>query len=448
MSYEQMLEFDKIATLHFEEKKRYDSLKAKLPKNDDSYKEKITEYKDKTKYHKQQFEHYDKLAYKEMDGLNISALYLDQVSKENTRALRSVRYFHYRKWKKASLKDKERWGIELVKESLKRSKTPVVSSSFGIDSIVTLYIVRKALTELGRDPSDIQIIWNDTLNEFPEVRMYAMQLKKDWNLNLLVTKPKMPLKKVIDKHGGIDSSYFTSRKGDRRGGRPLSEKCCGTLKHEPMKRAIKENDWDLVINGLRADESTQRLRAGLRDGEYFYSNTEWKAYTCRPIMWMTDEDVWDYVEQENIPYNSLYDKNMILEYPTNNEEVVDLHKEEIIKRGLDIEELSNKQVHNVGRKQAHYLRKIGYKVYTPRTGCMMCPIPIRYSYLQWMRTNYPKVFQAMIFNLGYGKGLLDLIPDDVKEEIEFVTGIDLNEENAHEHIKDILEAKPCVFDKI
>jgi hypothetical protein len=77
----------------------------------------------------------------------------------------------------------------------------------------------------------------------------------------------------------------------------------------------------------------------------------------------------------------------------------------------------------------------------------MCPIPIKYNYLQWMRTNYPKVFNAMIFHLGYGKGLLDLIPDDVKEEIQFVMGIDLNEENAHEHIKDILQAKPCVFDK-
>lgn len=79
--------------------------------------------------------------------------------------------------------------------------------------------------------------------------------------------------------------------------------------------------------------------------------------------------------------------------------------------------------------------------------CLACPIPVKYGYLQFIRTYYPKVFNAMIYNLGYGKTLLEMIPKEVKEEIEFILGIDLNEENAHEFIKDILEAKPCVFDK-
>lgn len=442
-----MLEYDKVATAHFEEKKRYDTLKTRASKDKVGNKEKIVELKEQIKHHKQMFEKYDMLAFNEMKDVNINELYNEQVSKEKGRALRSTRYYHYRNWKNASILIKERWGIELIKMALQRSTTPVVSCSFGIDSIVSLYMTRKALEELGRDPSDIQIVWNDTLNEFLEVRQYAMQLKKDWNLNLLISKPKKPLKKVIEDHGGIDSSYFTSRKGDRRNGRPLSEKCCGVLKHEPMKRAINENNWDLVINGLRSDESTQRLRAGLRDGEFFFSNTEWKAFVCRPIMWMTDEEIWDYVELRDIPYNDLYRKNMILEYPKNLLEVITTNENKLYSLGIDIEKLKEAQVQTVERKQAIFLEKMGFKIYTPRTGCQMCPIPIKYQYLQWMRTYFPKVFNAMIFNLGYGKGLLDLIPEETKEEIQFVLGIDLNEENAHEFIKDILEAKPCVFDK-
>ena len=77
----------------------------------------------------------------------------------------------------------------------------------------------------------------------------------------------------------------------------------------------------------------------------------------------------------------------------------------------------------------------------------MCPIPIKHGYMQWMRLNHPKVFNAMVYSLGYGKALLDMIPPESKEEIEFVLGIDLNEENAHEFLKEILVAKPCVFDK-
>lgn len=458
--YENLKIYNEQAEHHFELKKYHERERKKFKKLKEVGKVKY--HKEKVKYHKSEMEKYDRLSFNELHNLNINKLYDEQINVESetfknekgrkqikhygTRAMKAVRYYHYFQHKKASLKEKERWGIELIKMALQRSHNPVVSCSFGIDSIVALYQTRKALKELGRDPSEIQIIWNDTLNEFLDVKLYAKQLVKDWGLNLLITKPKKPLKKVIDEHGGVDSSYFFTRKGDRRNGRPLSEKCCGVLKHEPMKRAIKENNWDLQINGLRADESSQRLRAGLRDGEYFYSSGEWKSYVCRPIMWMTEEDIWDYVEQENIPYNNLYKKNLIKEYPSNNEEIVNTYKIKLIEKGIDINKLKNEQIQNVTRKQAIYLKKIGYDIFTPRTGCQMCPIPVRHSYLQWMRINHPKVYKAMIYNLGYGKALLDMIPNEKKKEIEFVLGIDLNEENADQYLKDILEAKPCVFD--
>lgn len=384
---------------------------------------------------------------KRLDKLNLNDLYSQEVSKETTRANRGVRYYRYNKWHTTSLEEKARWGIDLIKMSLQGKKKPVVSCSFGIDSMVTLYMTRQALIELGRDPSEMQVVWNNTLNEFQEVREYAKLIEEEWGLKLLITKPKKPLKKIIDEHGGVDSSYFFTRKGDRTNGRPLSEKCCGTLKHEPMKRAIKENKWDLVINGLRSDESSQRLRAGLRDGEYFYSSAEWKAFVCRPIMWMKDEEIWDYVEQEKIPYNGLYDKNTVLNYPENNEEIIEKNKTRLESVGIDIQLLKDQQLLNFNKKQSFVLVDLGYKMFTPRTGCQMCPIPVKYGYLQFMRLNYPKVYNAMIYNLGYGKALLDMIPDEVKEEIELMLGIDLTEENAHEHMKDILESKPCVFDK-
>lgn len=383
---------------------------------------------------------------KRIDQMNLTELYSNEVTRDNTRANKGTRYYRHKIWHTTPLAEKERWGIDLIKMSLQGKKKPVVSCSFGIDSIVTLYMTRKALVELGRDPSDIQVVWNNTLNEFPEVRKYAMDLQKEWDLDLLISKPKKPLKKIIEDHGGVDSSYFFTRKGDRTNGRPLSEKCCGTLKHEPMKRAIKENEWDLVINGLRADESTQRLQAGLRDGEYFYSNTEWKAYVCRPIMWMKDREVWEYVKQENIPYNGLYEKNTILKYPENNVEIVEKHKVELEEVGIDIQALKDEQLLNFDKMQSFVLVDLGYKMFTPRTGCMQCPIPVKYGYLQFMRLNYPKIYNSMIYALGYGKALLDMVPDDMKQEIEFVLGIDLNEENAHEYMKEILESKPCVFD--
>lgn len=431
MSKDLFYNYNKIATDNYELKKKYDKIKDI----------------ENSKKHKVIMDKYDFLADKELDGIDISEMYGMEVSKERTRASRTIRYYHYRRCNETTIKEKERWGIDFLKMALNKSKNPVVSCSFGIDSIVSLYMTRKALKELGRDPSDIKVVWNDTLNEFPEVRKYANELSQKYSLNIITTKPDIPLKKVIDSHGGVDSSYFFTRKGDRRNGLPLSEKCCATLKHKPMKKAIKNNDWDLVINGLRADESTQRLRAGLRDGEFFYSKSEWKAYVCRPILWMTESDIWKYVYSEDIPYNKLYDMNTIMKYPINNHDIINKNEEIIINSGIDLDLLKSESLSNVNRMQAIILKKIGYEIFTPRTGCMQCPIPVKYGYLHWMRLNYPKVFNSMIYNLGYGETLLGMIPNETKEEIKYILGVNLNENNAHEYIRDILEVKPCLFDK-
>jgi 3'-phosphoadenosine 5'-phosphosulfate sulfotransferase (PAPS reductase)/FAD synthetase len=364
-----------------------------------------------------------------------------------TRADKETRYAHYKLNKTATLAEKERWSIELIKMSLQRAKKPVISCSFGIDSVLDIYLTRKALVELGRDPSDIDIVWNDTANEFQEVRKYQRHLTELWNLRLVITKPKRTLKHIIEKNGGITSDYFTARKGDRRNGRPLSEKCCGTLKHDPMKKITKEQKWDLLIVGLRGDESRQRMQAGLRDGEFFYSSGEWKALVCRPILWWNEKDVWDYVYQEQIPYNELYTKNLIMEYPKKLNEVIDKNLADLIDVDIDIEALRSEQIQTVNRLQAVVLEKLKFKMFTPRTGCMMCPIPVKYGYMQWMRLYYPKVADAMLYNLGYANALLKMLPQEVKDEIKTFTGIDPDAQDAIKYLADMLSAKPCTFDK-
>lgn len=364
-----------------------------------------------------------------------------------TRAEKDTRYGHFNEYKTATLAQKERWSIDLIKLGISRSEKPYVACSFGIDSMVSIYLTRKALVELGRDPSDIDITWVDTLNEFLSVRNYARIMKDEWNLRLIVGKPKRTLKQVIDGNGGVTSDYFFAGKGSRKNGQPLGEKCCNTLKHKPMELLIKENKWDCQINGLRADESKTRLKAGLRDGEFFYSRAMWKMYMVRPILWWVEEDLWNYVEQENIPFNDLYENNLIQKYPVKLNDVVSNNEQKLVEYGIDVNSLLEQQVQTVSRKQAILLEKLGFKLFTPRTGCQMCPIPVKYGYLQWMRIYYPKVFDAMVYKLGYGKVLIDMIPQDVKDELKDMFGIDVAMENIHEHLQAVLLHKPCVFDK-
>lgn len=399
--------------------------------------------------------------------LNVINLYDGQVTPESyeyrtpkgrksigynkTRAEKDVRYYMFWNRKEITLDEKMKWGVELVKVALSRSTNPVVSCSFGIDSILTLYITRQALSELGRDPSDIDIVWNNTLNEFQDVRVFAKQLIKDWNLRLVETKPKMPLMKVIEKYGAngkVDTNYLIGRKGDRRGEKPLSEKCCDILKHRPMKEKIKENGYDLIINGVRSDESNQRLKSALRDGDYFYSSAEWKSFMCRPIQWFNEKELWDAVDKYDIPYNDLYKKNLIQKYPDNLDQVIDENIDMLQELGIDITLLREQQIKEFTRKQAVYLKELKFKIFAPRTGCLLCPIPIRYGYLQWMREYYPKVYDTMIYKLNYGEALLDLLPDEVKEDLESFFDITLTEDTTTELLKEILEYRPCTFDTL
>lgn len=370
-----------------------------------------------------------------------------------TRADKSTRYGLFEGFKTLTLEEKVFICIELTKMALQRGVKPVVSCSFGIDSIVTLWIVRRALIKLGRDPSEIQVVWNNTLNEFKEVRDFQVEITKLWNLNLIITKPKKPLMKVIEEHGEngkVTADYFTAKKGDRKfNKRPLSEKCCHHLKHEPMKAARKENEWDLLFVGTRGDESSQRKIAGLRDGDFFYSRREWLALVCKPIQWLEDDDIWELVYKYGIPHTTIYSQNMIRKYPENPREAIRGYEMSLQNFGVDVMALIEEQTTTVeDRRAANLLKKLGFSLFTPRVGCQMCPIPVKYGYLQWMREYYPKTYDAMIHKLGYGPALISLLPEEVKDELEVFTGHELTSDNVTEILRDLLEYKPCTFDRL
>src|SRR5690606_23478068 len=158
-----------------------------------------------------------------------------------------------------------------------------------------------------------------------------------------------------------------------------------------MKAAIKEHGWHLMFNGVRAGESRQRWMAGRRDGDFYYSKTEWKTLVCRPIMWWASvsdsfnygnnrqEDIWEYVRQHGIPYNPIYDLNAVLDDRFMEPNVI------------------------VPRERAEQLIADGYNVFMPRTGCQACPIPIKRGYLRYLREVFPRVYRSMLFQLGFAR---------------------------------------------
>ena len=79
------------------------------------------------------------------------------------------------------------------------------------------------------------------------------------------------------------------------------KECCKVRKIEPLKRAFKGQEaW---ICGLRRDQSITRTNMQVVEWD-----TNNNLVKINPLIHWTEEQVWDYIKTNNIPYNVLHDK--------------------------------------------------------------------------------------------------------------------------------------------
>lgn len=364
------------------------------------------------------------------------------VSKENTRLPKET-ILQAEAWHKtATLADKEARAKGMIREVLRKGILQhgdglkvAVQCSFGVDSVIVLHMVREVADELG---FVVDTVWGNTLNEFPQTRMFAKRLTEDWGLRLIEVTPNTTIRKIYEEHG-VDS--LLKRKGDRSEGEPLIEKCCGQLKHNPMYAAIRKHRWHILFNGTRAGESRVRWMSSRRDGDFYYTVKWCGTLMCRPILWWTalsdsfnygnnrQEDVWEYVRKRGLPYNAIYDMNAVIDDRYTGKDVV------------------------VDRVTAEFLAAKGLNVFMPRTGCQACPIPIKRGYLRYLRQVFPKVYRSMLFQLGFARVLLAEMPEEQRTELlaelnGFGIITEQTEEAVLDRLEDVIEMKPCIFDGV
>jgi phosphoadenosine phosphosulfate reductase len=77
--------------------------------------------------------------------------------------------------------------------------------------------------------------------------------------------------------------------------------CCHIRKIEPLKRALE--NVDVWISGLRREQSVTREDLALVE----WDNLNHKI-KLNPLINWTSTDLWDYIRQNNIPYNPLHDQ--------------------------------------------------------------------------------------------------------------------------------------------
>jgi len=166
-----------------------------------------------------------------------------------------------------------------------------VSCSFGKDSMTVLHRIRK-------HRPDIPVVFNNTLVQHPETYVYLKKMKELWNLNLFETLPVegWDFFKVADKFGLPD-------------GKKKSDRCCDYLKIRPTQQLVKEQKWEVNFTGTTVLESFNRMfHICERGSSYLTTKGVIKAH---PIAYWTEDEVYRYIKENEIPLNPAYSKYKI-----------------------------------------------------------------------------------------------------------------------------------------
>jgi len=177
--------------------------------------------------------------------------------------------------------------------SLAKDKASV-SCSFGKDSMVVLWL---CLQEFP----NITVIFNNTGVQYPETYSFKEKIRREWNLNLIETKPVKSFWEVANKYGLPDGSKYDPKRNVR------GDMCCYYLKEKPFFDIVKKHGFTINFTGTTVLESRTRMWTTCQRGMFYYSKKE-GITRITPIAFWTPKEVWKFIKQNKIPINPAYEK--------------------------------------------------------------------------------------------------------------------------------------------
>jgi sulfate adenylyltransferase subunit 2 len=201
------------------------------------------------------------------------------------------------------LKELEAEAIFVIREVVSQFERPALLFSGGKDSIVLAHLSKKAFY-----PSRIPfpLIHIDTGHNFPETILFRDELVSELGVQLVVGSVQDSIDKGrVREETGINASR-------------------NALQTITLLDTLEELKIDAAMGGARRDEEKARAK------ERFFSHRDefgqWDPKNQRPELWnlfngkkhngehfrifpisnWTEMDVWQYIQQENIPLPSLY----------------------------------------------------------------------------------------------------------------------------------------------
>lgn len=186
---------------------------------------------------------------------------------------------------KQSVTEKSKAVITLLKSASEEFKQITFANSYGAeDMVLTDIIVKNALA--------IEIFSLDTGRLPTETYTLMGEVEKKYDTKPVVFFPKNEAVEDYVRNKGINAFYDSIE---------LRKACCFVRKVEPLKRALANKQaW---VTGMRAEQAATRTSLAIRE---FDDGNQLEKFN--PLSDWTEQEVWAYIQLNNVPYNALHDQ--------------------------------------------------------------------------------------------------------------------------------------------
>lgn len=161
----------------------------------------------------------------------------------------------------------------------------VLACSFGAEDVVLLDMM------LRINPRSM-LFYLDTDFLFPETYDVRDRIIEHYQLQdeqMIQMKSKLSPEEQAAHHG--EGLWLRS-----------PDQCCQLRKIEPLTRVLK--NYAAWITGIRRDQSPTRAHAGLVEWDDKFGLVKFN-----PLAPWSEEQVWEYIRSQNVPYNTLHDQH-------------------------------------------------------------------------------------------------------------------------------------------
>lgn len=161
----------------------------------------------------------------------------------------------------------------------------VFASSLAAEDMVLTDMILKAKLPIGIFSLETGRLHQETLAVLDKV-------KARYDHDITLYRPQPEAVAAYVEQNGLNAFYNSVE---------MRRECCSIRKVEPLGRALAGNKaW---ITGQRRAQSTTRAELHVQEDDAAHAMTKFN-----PLADWSEQDVWDYIRANDVPYNALHDQ--------------------------------------------------------------------------------------------------------------------------------------------